>query len=430
MPMMSATEALTELTALAEASLFQPQQAPNPRIHVLGLLEASGCTFDSLWVMGMTDECLPKATQLSAFIAHDLQRELNMPHANVTRELQWADTLLQRLQQSTLNCVFSHARLVDDNPCLPSPLIRHLPAKSISPPPEIEQHQLERYDEQETFALPLTQKTPGGTALLAHQAQCPFKAFAAHRLHAKIEHEISEGLNSLERGQLIHRCLELLWAHLKNQQTLLHYPPQKLNQRIEACIEEALAPFAMENRLSFPALIQQIETQRLKQLIEACLNEERRRESFEVIAVEYATEVQLADLTFRIKLDRLDELPSGHRWVIDYKTQLPSRKPWHDERPEAPQLLMYGLLDADIHGLIFMEISQGHVIWAGLCDEPSNIKGMRCPPAHQSWAEQRDAWQQQLTQLANEFQRGHCAPTPTRLSLCTRCDFKPLCRVT
>ncbi|MFZ4077768.1 MAG: PD-(D/E)XK nuclease family protein, partial [Legionellaceae bacterium] len=96
-PSLTQHEALHALKHLAQQTIFQPEKKNAP-IQLLGLLEASGCTFDCLWVMGMTDQCLPQKARLSAFIPIELQRQYDMPHATPERELRLASQLIQRLQ--------------------------------------------------------------------------------------------------------------------------------------------------------------------------------------------------------------------------------------------------------------------------------------------------------------------------------------------
>ena len=128
-PLMSKNEALHALNNLAKSTIFQAQKSTTP-IQILGLLEASGCTFDSVWVSGLTDQCLPQKTRLSAFIPIALQREYQMPHAVAERELQFARQLLLRLQHGSHDSVFSYPRLTGDIPNLPCPPIQHLVCKA------------------------------------------------------------------------------------------------------------------------------------------------------------------------------------------------------------------------------------------------------------------------------------------------------------
>ena len=119
-------DALEALQYLTDNTIFQAQKTNAP-IQISGLLEASGCEFDSLWVMGLTDHYLPQKVHLSAFIPPQLQRELLMPHSLPARELQFARQTLQRLQSSADSVVFSYAALQGDTPNLPCSLITQFP---------------------------------------------------------------------------------------------------------------------------------------------------------------------------------------------------------------------------------------------------------------------------------------------------------------
>ena len=426
---MTQEDAFEALVDLAKTTIFQPQKTNAP-IQVLGLLEASGCTFDSLWVAGMTDQCLPQKTRLSAFIPIDLQRTLDMPHANTSRELLFATATIRRLQQGSQTSVFSYPHLHGDRPSMPSPLIRSLPLKAIErlhAPVDITRLVLR----QEAYELPLSpaERATGGTSLLANQAKCPFRAFAAHRLHAKHEQAAAEGLSAMERGQLVHRILETLWQTVQTQETLLTYSAETLAKHIHEAILSALNPLMRDHPLSFHPLVQSVEVNRLTQLVHASLDWERTRPPFTIEALEHAATIELAGLDFHIKIDRLDRVASGKKWVIDYKSSLPATKPWLETRPEAPQLLLYALLDEAIHALLFVELKQGHMTCCGFSAEISPVSGIRAVGGDEHWSEHQAKWRNQLTELALEFKTGHCPPAPTRNSTCKTCEFQNLCRV-
>jgi probable DNA repair protein len=426
MPQMTHAQAIAALQQLANTTLFQPQQAPDAPIHILGLLEASGCRFDSLWVMHLTDQVLPQKTHLSAFIPLNLQRELDMPHANPTREYHYAQHILHRLQQGAQETYFSYARHQDDTPYLPSPLIQHLNATRITYTPPTTDAVL--ITQTELYCHPvLTQEhITGGTQLLANQAKCPFKAFAAHRLHAKVPPAYTEGLSLPERGQVLHKSLELLWRQLQTQAVLLQQDTDTLAHDITTCVQQALVLINSPPRLSFPPLLQTLEIQRLSQLIQASLRQEKTRPAFTVLALEKTAQLELAGLSIQLKLDRLDACEDGKQWVIDYKSKAPDRKPWLDDRPEEPQLLLYALLDPHICGLLFMELRQGQASYLGLTDEAVELPGVKADP---HWHDSKATWRSQLEALALEFQHGLCTPTPTRASTCMRCEFQMLCRI-
>ncbi len=423
---LSQEEAIELFVKLADGAMFQPER-PTSQVQILGLLEASGCKFDHLWMMHMTDQHFPQQGQCTAFIPMSIQKKLDMPHANHQRDMQYASQIFRRLIDGSLSQHFSYSKFNQDTPCLPSPFLNDLPSKTVSLTPPILTHKREQIEAQYHYPLQPNERFRGGTALLSNQAKCPFRAFAAHRLHLKKDEMTSEGLNPRERGQILHLVLEKLWQQLESQTKLLATSEEELSIKLDAIILEVLAPFETTHQYTFPTLVQTLELTRLKKLALVCLDFEKKRPSFEIEALEKNAEITLSNLTFHVKLDRLDRLSTGEKWVIDYKTRLPSQKPWHEDRPEEPQLLLYALLDKSIHGMMFIELSRGKIDYAGFAKE-STLPGIQSPEKESTWEMHQAHWHQQLTQLAEEFEKGHCAPKPVRSAICNLCEFKPLCR--
>ncbi|WED42162.1 PD-(D/E)XK nuclease family protein [Legionella cardiaca] len=425
---MNKTDALTAFKELAESIIFQAQKSSTP-IQILGLLEASGCTFESLWVTGLTDQCLPKNAKLSAFIPVSLQREYLMPHADPTRELYLAEKTLTRLQNASDLTIFSYPQLSDDKPNMASPLIAEFMSFSRREQSTPLQHsKLECFSENYSLPLISEERIVGGTAILANQAKCPFRAFAAHRLHAKSSVAAADGPDAKERGQLIHKVMELLWGTLKTQAYLLQLNESQLNAHIENAIKVALEPIITQRSYSFSELIQEVELDRLKQLVHACLDWERQRPPFTVEAIEQAFTINLGDMDFKVRVDRLDKMENGQKWVIDYKTSLPQSLPWNEERPKEPQLLLYALLDDTINTLLFTQLKAGQLTPKGLSEDKLAVSGISTLKKGQSWTELRQHWQDQLNELAHEFLKGHSPPQPGSPAICQQCDYQNLCR--
>ena len=279
----------------------------------------------------------------------------------------------------------------------------------------------------EYYNVPIRPEEPisGGTALLANQAKCPFKAFAEHRLKARASAQTSDGLDNKTKGQIIHKVMELLWKNLGSQQNLLDLSPQALDQQINQAIHTALSP--LTKLYSFTNLMQEIEYTRLKRLILACLEWEKKRPPFKVAALEQSYSINLAGINFKVRVDRLDQV-EDKKWVIDYKSTLPTSKPWNEDRPREPQLLLYALLDEQINALLLMQLKTGKIICSGLSEEKLDLQGISALKKEETWSNYRNTWEQQLTQLAEEFQQGHCPPHPINPSICQQCDFQNLCR--
>lgn len=425
----SMKEALNALTKLANSTIFQAQKKNAP-INISGLLEASGCEFDSLWVMGLSDHCLPAKTQLSAFIPPQLQRDLYMPHSTAARELHFAKQTLNRLQRGSNSTVFSYSKLQGDRPNLPSALINHYPPYLPEVIELIVQQPSFLTTLNEDYSVPLkaNESITGGTALLANQAKCPFKAFAEHRLTAKALPQVTEGIDNKERGKSIHRIMELLWLRLHNQHNLLNTPQEELEQLIDQTIKQANEELKKDHFEERSLVLQEIEYSRLKRLVLGCLEWEKQRPAFTIAGLEQSYSINLSGLDIKVRVDRLDKV-ADKTWVIDYKSTLPTYKPWNEDRPQEPQLLLYALLDENINTLLFMQVKTGNIVCHGLSEEPSDIKGMSTLKKEEDWPATRAYWQQQLTTLVQEILNGHCLPQPINSTVCTYCDFKNLCRI-
>jgi probable DNA repair protein len=422
-------QALSAIETLARNTIFQTQKSES-RIQILGLLEASGCVFDSLWMMGATDECLPQKTRLSAFIPVALQREYLMPHASPDRELALATTIVERLKNSSNLCVFSYPCLSKDKPNLPSPLLHGLESyEAQNRLPEQTATCLELFEDTYDIPFATNEKLSASSSMLGNQAKCPFRAFASHRLHARKGTSPTDGPNQMERGQIIHKVMELIWQEIKTQQQLLSLSTQALDELIQRAITLALEPYGRLRKHSFPKAIQTVETERLQRLAHVCLDWERQRPAFEVEALEKSFTLELSGITFNLRLDRLDRVAGDKKWVIDYKTTLPASLPWkEEERPKDPQLLLYSLLDERINTLLFSELKEGRIQCKGLTDEAYELEGLASLKEGESWGEQREQWRNLLSALADEYRRGYCPPQPVSSSVCQQCDYQSLCR--
>lgn len=427
----SANEAIQLLRELTHTVVFQIKKPTTP-ITILGILEASGCLFDSIWVSGLTDQCLPHKTRFSPLLPISLQRESSMPYTCAQREFERARQGLERLAFACNHIVYSYPKMLNDQPQLPCVLIKNyaiLPRKPLSF--EVKSLDLVRYEDTYSHPLDSLEHVSGGTALLAHQAKCPFQAFAAYRLKAIPAPEKTDGLDLMERGQILHRVLEALWKKLGSQAALLALSSNHLEQTIQQIVQTTLSSFRQTRYASFSPLTQKVEHDRLKYLVYESLEWEKQRQPFVIESLEQSYKLTLADIPFQVRIDRLDrslqDMPS--KTVIDYKTSLPTTQPWTEDRPEAPQLLLYALLDKQIHTILFMQLKTGHMTLSGFSTDKMSERGITSVKPPKTWSDHLAYWEQQLTELAHEIKTGHCAPQPKRNSLCQQCSFHGLCRL-
>ena len=433
-PSISLHEALDAINALSQNTIFQAKMLQKTSVHVLGLLEASGCAFDSVWISGLTDHCLPQKTHLSPFIPLELQIKYQMPHALPQREYALAQSMLNRLQTTNAHCVMSYPCLIGELPQSPSPLITHLPILLTQTIPETKQKK-KLIEYTEDYLLPWDKQNTlnGGISLLARQAKCPFMAFSAHRLHARTQQDISTGLSLSERGQLIHQVMEQAWKQLESHAKLISYTQDELAELISPIIDDALQSFIEQRPGSFSTLIHQIEHARIQRLMLNALEFEKTRPPFIIEALEQSFTLTLSELALTVRIDRLDRLVQAstteQKLIIDYKTTLPAHKPWQEERLEDPQLPLYALLDPEINTVMFMQINASGVAVSGLSECESNITGVTGVKKDRTWQDYQQQWHAQLTTLAADFKQGDCAPKPMKSSTCVSCDYQSICRV-
>ena len=436
------TEALATLRRMAGERVFQPQTPAAP-VQVLGLLEASGLDFDSLWVMGLDDESWPPSPRPNPFLPLDLQRTRGVPHASAGRELEFARRLTERLAASAANVVFSHPLNSGDETRRASPLLQAftelLPSDFPTPLPGFatqlfDARHIEVLNDEQAPALALDSKVKGGTRLFQYQAACPFRAFASLRLDARAPEEPEPGLDAKARGMLLHTALEALWKTLASHTALCAMAEDALMQAIGTAVNAALDDLARDRSQTLTGRFREIETRRLTRLLRAWLEEEKQRAPFKVVAAEQKTAIKLGGLIVEGRMDRVDELENGTRVILDYKSGKTSIKSWEGERPDEPQLPLYTVdmrQRRPVAAALFAQLRAGELGFHGLAAQAGIAPTVK--PAGKTeadWQAQLDAWQTTLTTLAEAYRAGDARVDPKKFpQTCDYCGLQALCRV-
>jgi ATP-dependent helicase/nuclease subunit B len=435
-------EALATLRRMAGERVFQPQTPAAP-VQVLGLLEASGLDFDSLWVMGLDDEGWPPSPRPNPFLPLDLQRTRGLPHASAERELEFARRLTERLAACAGNVVFSHPLNSGDEKRRASPLLQAFPELLPSDFPAsypglaaqlFAARAIETLSDEQAPALAPGSAVKGGTHLFQYQAACPFRAFATLRLDARAPEEPEPGLDAKARGMLLHSALEVLWNALGSHAALCAMAEGALMDAISAAVHVALEELARDRSQTLTGRFRDIEARRLTRLLRAWLEEEKQRAPFKVVAAEQKTTIKLGGLVVEGRMDRVDELDDGTRVILDYKSGETKIKKWEGERPDEPQLPLYAV---DMHkrqpvaAALFAQLRAGDLAFNGLAARTGIAPKVK--PAGDSeaaWQAQLDAWQITLTTLAEAFRAGDARVDPKEFpQTCEHCGLQALCRV-
>ncbi len=440
-PRMSHAEALSRLRRMAGDAPFQPE-SPDVPIQILGVLETSGLSFDSLWVMGLDDEHWPPQQRPNPFLPLAVQRAAGLPQSSPAEALAVARGITGRWCASADDVVLSHALREDDRELRPSALIAGITTESAHEWSHGEyrglihaQRDIERV--MDAMAPPARDHAEGGTALLKDQAACPFRAVARYRLLADTPEVPHAGLDALERGTLVHNVLARVWAQLRGSDGLQSAAAGELDALLDAATDAAMERIRRERPTALSGRFADIEKRRLMNLARAWLDEDRRRGDFTVIAVEDKRGMAIGGLRLKARLDRVDETADGRRIIIDYKTGRANAADMLGERPEEPQLPLYLLTaEPDAAAVAFAQVRAGNMAYAGLARDGDLLPGVKAHAESRvveqfpAWTDLVAAWRRDLERIAGQFAEGVAAVDPKRHpQTCQYCGQQPFCRI-
>lgn len=442
----SHAKALLQLHEMISNTLFQAKTLHEPRIQIIGLLDSAGLYFDALWVMGLDDKTWPGVAKPNPFIPYALQRKYQIPYASGEREYYFASLLTKKLIESSKKIIFSYPVQHLDQILRPSVLIHSIP--------EIELKQLELPHYQayakkimaaqqweyysEDFVTPHKEASLiASTQLLQSQAACPFQAFARFRLKAHFHPFPQNGLNARERGTLLHQILEQFWNKIKDQETLLAQTTHRLNQLINTAIDHCLHRLSKKRPMLFQAHFIKLERQRLQILLNNIINLEKQRPVFFTTQHEIKQQLTLGQLSFSLRVDRIDKLNANEFMIIDYKTGLPTKIDWLEERCDYPQLLLYCLSYPDtVRSFALMYLRSNKITLQGISANETTmkqltpLKKLKTSLVLNDWFDLLKHWQSSLEKLVLEYQQGVVVAKPKYgAHTCRQCDLQLLCRI-
>jgi len=432
---LSAHEARVRLRQVARG-ISETELLAHDAIEVLSVEEAAVLRPAHAWVLGLHDAGWPLAPASNPLLPPAMLRRAGVPGSDFAADAARARRALSRVLAAGEQIVLSHAAHDGDTPRRPSSAVAWptLPAPSMNPAQSLFERwrapladiAVEAVPADPAVPLPPAGAQPGGTGVLAAQAACAFRAFALFRLGAAALEDAMPGLDPWLRGEIAHDVMARLWTQLRTRDLALALSPAGRADAIAAAIDGALDA-ALDTRPQFSGRPRTLEANRLQRLVAQALEADLNREPFEVIAVEAQHELTLGALALRLRIDRIDRLASGARFIIDYKTGRALRKDWALPRPLAPQLPAYALAleDLPLAGIGFAQLRPGD---CKLVTEPSKLVDDAAAVA--TLARLREDWHADLSELAAQFVAGFAELNPRDgAKTCQRCEFKVLCRV-
>jgi len=444
-------QACTTLKRFVDRKSFQAQRKNKP-IQVIDFINSAGMQFDRVWVLGANADALPAPTSKNPFIPLNVQKKLQLPHSTPEWELTQTQNLLSQLRTQSKSIVFSYPLWDKDIAVRKSPLLNKYSNKiekhaSLKPDKPDDPSKTENFLEsfEENIEIPVSPKeiafkrkswSRSGYRLIKNQSNCPFRAFAAHRLDLDLISVPETDFEESERGILVHNALESVWNELKNfSQLRNHLENGQLKDLIKNKVDQVSEK--INDSLKDQSRFVELEKKRVVALIEQWLKSEGLRENFEIFGLEYAETIQLAGLDLNVRVDRIDRLSDGSQFIIDYKTGTVNTSDWFQERIQEPQLPLYAIKLRPA-GIAYARVIKDPktVNFSYLAKDPSIPDLPNAPTSYEKktdiseWEHLLNYWEGCLSSLATNFLNGKTEIDPFRPgATCKNCGYQSLCRI-
>ncbi|MEJ2601701.1 MAG: PD-(D/E)XK nuclease family protein [Gammaproteobacteria bacterium] len=404
------TEAVRELATAARETLFQPE-SDGAEVPVMGILEASGMSFDALWISGMDTTTWPPAQRPDPLLPMALQREYGMPDATPADTLDYATRIFTGLTRSAAEVVVSWPRRDGDAELAASPLLEDLPQG-----PEVATvvchaaalagtAAVESVTPDAAPPLATEEKLPGGHGALTAQRTQPFDAFARYRLRADPLETPVAGLSARDRGTVIHRALERVYRRWPSRSRLAEAGDPARAEAARSAVDAALARFRIGADERLAGLIA-MESDRCTGLVTDFVDVDLQRPEFDEVICEQPRVVRVGPLELSIRPDRIDRVGDG--WVvIDYKTGTGGTVVGSDpDDPRQLQLVVYALSQpGPVRALAIAVVHPHRIAYVGVHDGEIDWPG-RSLKAVEDWDALLNAWKSQAHSLAEAIAAG------------------------
>ena len=409
-----------------------------PHISVVALEQLTGKNFDLIFALGIDEEALPKPAQPVSLLPFSLQRRYALPGSTSAIAFAESEFLWNKVLRAAPHLHVSFARNREERKLGPSPFLTGIEVVEHTTTEEpIKTIEIETFDDAPAIPLTDSEKVTGGSSIIKQQSLCPFRAFASHRLGIAPLGETEPGIDSSEKGLLIHHALQYIWERVRSQHALLELDESEVEILLDSAVEHAW----QKSHVDASETARRFERMRMRNVLSKWLDLERSRPPFKVERCEKPYRLELPQsgaIRFPVKLkaDRIDLDGDGHKVLIDYKTgkkQTIGR--WFGERIAEPQLPLYAMaeeLGAD-DAACFARVRNGDMGFEGLSGEETGIKGIAVYKGKDEeaadWSELLTCWSRRIDALAVEFVEGRCDVSPQDAHACDYCGLEALCRI-
>ncbi len=428
----SADVAMAKLTRSLREKKIQPQAARVP-IQIGEDVSMLGQSFTHMWILNMNNEIWPGSSAPNPFIPRNVQKSHKVPNSSPEILKQITDRRMSMLFGSSRNVVRSYARSDGGDSYQPSPMLgqfqeyQHDEESDLSVYKDYQsviaeaRSQCEYFSDWKVRGVEDLESLRSGRLIIKNQSNCPFRAFAEHRLNASALNSKAIGFNAMDKGSLAHRMFERIYDELTSKSELIQCGKSGYQNLARMAGEKILKTFNARRIQPLHDEWVHVELNRLVDLAGQWFDAEtsNTRLDFEVIAREKNSEIDIEGMLVRIRIDRIDETSDGKILVIDYKTGRCNLSDISAERPKDPQLMVYACAMGHVNDVVYAQVKRGEVYYKSLSRYKKH--GYLFQP-------EIDEWRETLSRLAKEFLEGKSDVDPLPRA-CEYCHLDSLCRI-
>lgn len=423
---------LTHLKQRLSERVFQ-QQSPRKPIQITGTIEALGLSFDACWVANVTRSQFPEPPQPNPFLPIAIQKKYDTPRNSAQKEQRYAETVFNVLSRAAPEIIFSYSLLNEEehqqaSPLLPKALPADLNSMAITASSYAERYAL--LDQQEAFfvyhdsvGLPLADNAgpvaiKRGVSAIGAYALNPLYAYLIHRLGAKQPNGEFVGISPQARGNILHNVLEVFWQNIRTHEELKRKfdQPEQLEQELITLTEQQVNSVLRSELAYLPEALITMEKQRCTRVLLEWLTMESERSDFRVLATEQAFTVVLDNVSFSIRVDRVDQLVShdGQKGslLIDYKTGSTPISTLQKAPLVEPQLPIYThIQQLEANAVAIGHLKPNECAFVGIGDN-CDVEGIKGPAELKrydlpnDWASVLKWWQEDLSRSVYGLTQG------------------------
>ena len=332
-----------------------------------------------------------------------------------------ARRLLRQLQHSCSEVVYSSDQASDQSSILAT-------IDAVYLPPRAAGADKVKCTEATAPALSTDEAAPKAlNKIIQSQRNCPFQSFSEHRLglSSRTSSAALQPDASL-RGQALHQLLE----------QLAQQHPQGWQQLDQTSLQTRVSSILQRQQRNFPHCDDrwlQRESERMLQLLQQLIQLEAERAPYRIANFEHQCQFELFGYQFSLRLDRVDELASGKKLLIDYKTgaNIPNSKDMHPDKFTDPQLAIYSLAHQQ-DGVSLLQINPRAMGYCGLgSSETKPIAKARNYTEFSEgyWQQLLWDWRQRIEELFRAYLAGDARVQPLSAQSCRNCCLQAFCRV-